>query len=328
MKLFFACIFLMIVQYGYGQSSVDILAYIENYKQIALEEERLNGIPAPITLAQGILESGAGKSKLAKDANNHFGVKVPGNPAWMGKIYYAWDDEKKKSEFRWYNSALDSYKDHSLFLKNNGRYNSLFLKSIFDYRGWANGLQQAGYATSPTYAKALIGYIDAYKLYAINGGVKLPPGKTITITKTITIEELVELEDVQLAENEKSEEEECIQNAIQHYGIVVEINDVNCTILYPGESLSSISMKYNISQSELLKFNEAYSENSFKEGDIVFLEKKKKKYYGAQDYYHVQEGETLYQISQKFGIRITNLTKLNNLTLYSVLSEGQKIKLK
>ena len=315
----FICIFVL-----NAQSAYDIQAYIMQYQQIAIEQEKAYGIPAPITLAQGILESGAGKSGLTRNANNHFGIKAYGG--WTGRIYLAWDDESTKSKFRWYNSASESFRDHSLFLKNNSRYRSLFTKSVYDYRGWANGLQRAGYATSPTYAKALIGYIDTYKLYAINGGVKLRPGKTITITRTITREELVERKDLQLEETEESEEQESTENTIRKF--VVEINGVRCTILYPGETLSSIAMKYDISKRDLLLFNETTSENDFKEGDIVFLGKKKKKYEGAQDFYRAKEGESLYTISQRFGIKLANLTKMNHKDLFSLLSDGEKLRLK
>lgn len=308
----------------HAQSSSDIQSYISEYKQIALDQEREFGIPASITLAQGILESGAGKSGLTRRSNNHFGIKK--GTGWNGPLCYAWDDDPQKSPFRVYSSAAESYKDHSKFLKNNGRYRSLFSKSVYDYRGWANGLQRAGYATSPTYAKALIGYIDTYKLYAINGGVKLRPGKTITITRTITREELVGCKDLQLEETEESEEQESIENTIRKY--VVEINGVRCTILYPGETLSSIAMKYDISKRELLSFNETTSENDFQEGDIVFLGKKKKKYEGAQDFYRAKEGESLYDISQKFGVRLANLSKMNQKGSFVTMKEGEKIIIK
>jgi len=319
-----ACIFCLLPLNFSAQTSSDIQSYVAQFKQIALEQEKIYGIPAPITLAQGILESGAGRSGLTRNANNHFGIKSYGG--WTGRIYLAWDDESTKSKFRWYNSASESFRDHSLFLKNNSRYRSLFTKSVYDYRGWANGLQRAGYATSPTYAKALIGYIDTYKLYAINGGVKLRPGKTITITRTITREELVERKDLQLGETEESEEQESIEKTIRKF--VVEINGVRCTILYPGETLSSIAMKYDISKRDLLLFNETTSENDFQEGDIVFLSKKKKKYEGAQDFYRATEGESLYTISQRFGIRLANLTKMNHKNSFSLLSDGEKLRLK
>lgn len=307
-----------------AQTSSDIQSYIAQYKQIALDQEREFGIPAPITLAQGILESGAGKSGLTRKSNNHFGIKK--GTGWNGPLCYAWDDDPQKSPFRVYSSAAESFRDHSLFLRNNIRYGSLFAKSIFDYRGWAQGLQDAGYATSPTYAKALIGYIDAYKLYAINGGVKIPPNKTITITRVITREELVVRKDLQMEESEESEEQESLEKTIRKF--VVEINGVRCTILYPGETLSSIAMKYDISKRDLLLFNETTSENDFQEGDVVFLGKKKKKYEDAQDFYRAKEGETLYAISQQFGIKLAHLTKMNKKNSFSVLTKGEKLRLK
>ena len=315
------CIFYNVI---WAQTSSDIYSYISQYKRIALDQEREFGIPAPITLAQGILESGAGKSGLTKSSNNHFGIKK--GVGWNGALCYAWDDEPQKSAFRVYASAAESYKDHSLFLKNNGRYSSLFSKSVYDYRGWANGLQKAGYATSPSYAKALIGYIDSYKLYEINGGVKLRPGKTVTITRTITREELVERKDLQMDDEDESEEQESIERTTRKF--VVEINGVRCTILYPGETLSSIAMKYDISKKDLLLYNETTSEDDFQDGDVVFLERKKKRYEGAQDFYRAEGGESLYAISQQFGIRLANLSKINKISSFSVLEKGEKLCLK
>lgn len=317
-------LFLICHLLAFSQSFSDIQSYISQYKQIAVDQEKIYGIPAPITLAQGIIESAAGKSGLTRKSNNHFGIKK-GN-GWNGPLCYAWDDDPQKSPFRVYSSAEESYKDHSLFLKNNSRYSSLFSKSIYDYRGWANGLQRAGYATSPTYAKALIGYIDSYKLYTINGGVKLRPGKMVTITKAITRAELITRKDIQIEETEDSEEQEAFERTIRKF--VVEINGVRCTILYPGETMSSIAMKYDISKRDLLLFNETTSENDFHEGDVVFLEKKKKKYEGAQDFYRAKGGESLYDISQKFGIKLANLTKMNKISSFASIAEGEKLRLK
>ncbi len=306
-----------------AQSPTEIRAYINQYKAFALEQERLYGIPAPITLAQGILESGAGLSGLAQKANNHFGIKA--FSSWSGEIYLAWDDEPQKSRFRCYASAKDSFEDHSLFLKNNSRYSSLFSISKYDYRSWANGLQKAGYATSKNYAKAVIGYIDAYQLYTINGGVKLKPGKTVVLTTGTTIDEIAQSDQLHIDASELTEEEEELTTIIRKS--VVEINDVRCTILYPGETLSSIAMKYDISKQKLLKYNETTDESDLKEGDIVFLEKKKRKYQGSQDYYRVKPGDTLYGIAQQFGIRTANLARMNGKELYSSLKEGEKLSL-
>lgn len=307
----------------HGQTTNDILSYISKYKDIALDHEKKHGIPASITLAQGILESGAGKSMLTVHANNHFGIKA--GSSWRGSIYLAWDDEIHKSKFRKYSSAKESFDDHAKVLKGN-RYSSLFSKSIYDYRAWAYGLQKAGYATSPNYAKALIGYIDAYKLYSINGGIKLKPGKTITITKYVTKEQPVFDADCLIEDEVQTEEEQFIKRTINKY--VVEINDVRCTILYPGESITSISMKYDIPKEKILEYNEVVTDANIKEGDIVFLEKKKTKYNGSRDYYNVKENDTLYEISQQFGIRLSNLAKINGIDLFTKLKAGRRLRLK
>ena len=323
-KAFLIIGFLFIFHGLFAQSPSEIRAYINKYKALALEQENLYGIPAPITLAQGILESSAGTSGLATQANNHFGIKALGG--WSGGIYLAWDDEPTKSKFRVYKSAKESYTDHSKILKSNSRYQSLFNISVYDYRGWAHGLQKAGYATSKRYAKALIGYIDAYELYSINGGVKLRSTKKGSLAKTTKIEELSQTEDYAMDASEKTEEEEEVTRTLQK--IVVEINEVRCTILYPGETLSSIAMKYDIPKSKILKYNETYSETDIHEGDIVFLEKKKRKFRGAQDFYYVKAGDSLYSIAQQFGIRTSSLAKMNKKDLFSPLIEGEKLYLK
>lgn len=307
-----------------AQSQADILSYISTYKQIALDQEHEFGIPAPITLAQGILESGAGKSGLTRSSNNHFGIKALGG--WTGAIHQAWDDEPQKSKFRVYASAAESYRDHSKVLKAP-RYHKCFQKSIYDYRGWAYEIKAAGYASAPNYAQALIGFIEAYRLYEINGGVKLRPGRTVIVRRKATANQRAQFdESCQAADDEVQEEEETVKNAVQRY--VVDINDVRCTILYPGMTLSSIAMKYDIPKEKLLEFNETCSEDDIREGDIVFLGKKKNKYTGAKDYHLVHAGETLYGISQEYGIRTEKLAKMNRLDMFAQLEEGDKLKLK
>lgn len=301
-----------------AQSASDIQAYISLYKDIALEQEKKYGIPASITLAQGILESNAGKSSLTRNANNHFGVKAYGG--WTGPVYLAWDDESQKSRFRKYASAVESYHDHSLFLKNNNRYSSLFSKSVYDYRAWAVGLQKAGYATAGNYAKALIGFIDAYRLYAINGGVKLRAGKTFIITRPISATQPLFDSECIMNDSEESKEEMEVTNIVKKFA--VDINKVRCTILYPGESLVSVAQKYDIPQSKLLEYNEMSSSECIKEGDVIYLERKKKKYFGLQETYRVKANETLYEISQQFGIQLASLAKLNGIDIFSKLKEG------
>jgi hypothetical protein len=309
---------------AFPQSSADIRTYIDQYKTLALEQQKLYGIPAPITLAQGILESGAGKSDLATNANNHFGIKALGG--WSGGVYRAWDDEAVKSKFRVYSSAKESFEDHSQLIKNNNRYQSLFNISVYDYRGWANGLQRAGYATAKNYAKALIGYIDAYQLYTINGGVKLKPSKKGVLAKDTKVEDLAKTDDFVIDASVETEEEEQVSQTLMKF--MVEINEVRCTILYPGETLSSIAMKYNISKHRLLEYNETANESDIHEGDIVYLQKKKRKFLGPQDFYRIKTGDSLYTIAQQFGIRTSSLAKMNKKDIFSELKEGEKLRLK
>lgn len=307
-----------------AQSKNDTRDYIERFKKTALDQERRYGIPATITLAQGILESGSGKSGLTRNAHNHFGMKC--GKGWKGQVYLAWDDDPYKSSFRVYASDDDSFRDHAELLKNNKRYAELFSHSIYDYRGWANGLQRCGYATSKHYAQGLIGVIDSYQLYLLNGGVKLKPGKTVTIVRYKDNHQPVFDAECQMAEEEESEEEASVARVLQRY--VVEINDVRCTVLYPGQTLSTVSMKYDIEKSKLLEYNELQSEAKLQDGDIIYLEKKEKKYDGLHDYYRVKAGDTMHSISQEFGIRMASLCKLNNKNEFSFLREGERIELK
>lgn len=307
-----------------AQTASDIQNYISKFKDIALVQEKQYGIPASITLAQGILESGAGLSALTRNTNNHFGIKAMGS--WSGQVYYAWDDEAQKSKFRCYSKAEESFEDHSKLLVNGVRYRELFNKSVYDYRAWAMGLQEAGYATAVNYARALIGYIDAYKLYAINGGVKLKPGKTVIVSVSAARSEVPVESDYIMADDEQSEEEAAVVTIMNRF--VVEINGVRCTILNSGQTLASIALQYDVPKSRILEFNEVSEESSIREGDIVFLQKKKKKFDGINDYYIVESGDTLYDISQKFGISLASLVKMNKVDFFATLREGQRLRLK
>lgn len=298
--------------------------YIERYKAAALKIEKEYGIPATITLAQGILESAAGTSSLTKASNNHFCIKA--GSGWGGRVHLAWDDETEKSRFRCYTSADESYRDYARLLSTSRYYRALFDISIYDYRAWAHGLKKAGYATAPDYAQALIGLIDHYKLYAINGGAKLRPGKTVIITRYIDVEKPeFEAGDI-IPDDEITEEEASVANAINHY--VVDINDIHCTVIQPGENLAAISRKYDIAPAALLQYNELASEKQVKEGDIVFLDKKKKKYAGAQDVYIARGGESLHDVAQQFGVQLKHLAKLNGMSEYVLLDKGARLFLK
>lgn len=323
--VFLSILLLGIVLFAYTQQ--DVWDYINTYKGIACEQERLYGMPAPITLAQGILESGAGKSGLTKRSNNHFGIKA--GSKWNGPICKAWDDDPYKSSFRKYSSAAQSYSDHTQFLKNSRNFGWMFKQlSVFDYRGWAKGLRSHGYATAPRYAEDLIAIIERYRLYEINGGMKLKSSKSTTIYRTIIREEVVEIPNVILIEAEEETEEEEVYEQIMSLPYIGEINGVRCTRLYPGESLSNVARNYDIPKHKLLEFNEIANEDDIREGDIIYLTKKKNKFIDPQDNYTVQEGDNIYKISQRFGVTMAYLAKMNNKNIFDHLEVGEKLLLK
>lgn len=305
-----------------AQSAATVQAYIDRNKATALKFEKEYGIPAAISMAQGILESGAGTSSLTHASNNHFCIKA--GSSWTGATYKAKDDEPGLSTFRSYASAEDSWQDYAKLISTSSYYASLFSINVYDYRGWAFGLKKCGYASTPNYAQALIGLIDAYQLYAINGGVKLRPGKTVVITHYEEVP--VFDEECVMADDEESPEEEQQRRAIRRY--VVEINNLSCTVLQPGETIYSVARKYNIEPADLIAYNELTSKNQLDGGDIIFLEKKKKKFTGSQDFYYLPEDMTLHKVSQEFGMQLAALAKLNSLSQNASLSAGTRIKLK
>lgn len=326
-------ILLFIALTASAQSAADIRNYIATYTGIALEQEMKYHIPASITLAQGILESGAGKSGLARNANNHFGVKCHGS--WKGGVYKAWDDEAQKSSFRIYSSVRESYEDHSRFLavENRSRYARLFTYHPYDYVSWAYGLKACGYATAPNYAQALIGYIESYRLYAVNGGPKLNHRVPVAVRQTTTPTpsqgktQVVQISpECIIEEDVVTEEELSVRNILDRFK--VQLNDVRCTILCPGETLTQIAMRYDIPKTKLLEFNECRNESDIHEGDVVFLAKKKKKFTGPQDFHYVKDGETLHSIAQEYGIITISLAKMNHIKGYHPLQEGERLRLK
>lgn len=329
-RLFFLTIHLVVcLEVNAQLGDATVWKYINTYKEMALEQERLYGVPATITLAQGIVETGAGTSRLAREARNHFGIKAHND--WKGPVYKAKDDEIGLSSFRQYNSAQESFTDHSRFLKRHARYRSLFSLNILNYRDWAQGLQDAYYASSPVYAQTLIQYIEKFQLYKINGGVKIRPRSRQTVVHRKRIIYVTVLDTIPgmdfIADDELTEEEETYDE-VMRLPYVAKINGVRCKRLYPGESLSSIAMENDISKYDLLDYNEAPNEDTFKEGDIIYLAKKKNKFKGSQDYYTVDDGDTWHSISQLFGVNFSYLLKKNNRSYSDNPVVGERLRLK
>lgn len=249
--------------------------YIKKYRELAVEEMKKYHIPASITLAQGLLESGAGQSALARKSNNHFGIKCGSD--WRGKTV-SHDDDARGECFRAYKHPKESYEDHSKFLAGRPRYASLFKLKITDYKGWARGLKKAGYATNPRYADQLIGIIELYGLhqYDTKGGLKWMK-----------------------------------ENPNPHQPYIA--NGLVYIVVRAGDSWKSISKEFDISQKKLRDYNDLYKGYALQVGDILYLEKKNKKADKEHIVHVLRAGESMYSISQKYGIRLKNLYKLNKM---------------
>lgn len=273
-----------------SQTSKDAYSdYIARYADMAVEQMKQYGIPASITLAQGLLESDAGRSSLATRCNNHFGIKCHSD--WTGRRIYH-DDDARQECFRCYSNADESFRDHSLFLVNGSRYKSLFKLGPTDYKGWARGLKAAGYATSPTYADKLIELIERYGLdsYDSGSGVRLKPGQ------------------------------------LPHQPLLV--NGQRCVRLREGENLKDIAREYGMQLSLLRRFNEVDRKFVPPSGTNVYLERKKSRADREHRTYVVRKGDSLWSISQQFGVRMKPLANRNKLSDENPLTVGMTLLLR
>lgn len=282
-------------------------AYIRVYKDISISEMNHYGIPASITLAQGILESRSGTSPLATKGNNHFGIKCHG---WNGRTMTA-DDDARRECFRAYDKAADSFRDHSLFLRGRDRYASLFLLEPTDYKAWAYGLSKAGYATDPQYAPKLINLIEEYQLYQYDLGQTTPPAPSV-------IEEPV-------GYTSSGREHFTISLSRELYSK----NGVPFVYAMEGETYQSIAAEYDLFMREILSYNDVRTDGSLLSGTIVYLQAKKKDAAKGLDVHIVEkEGETLWDISQRFGVKLSALLKKNKISGDYVPKEGDVIVLR
>ena len=251
----------------------DYITYIDQYKDIAIEQMRKYHIPASITLAQGLLESGAGKSELARKSNNHFGIKCHD---WSGRRTYHDDDEKDEC-FRVYKNVRDSYEDHSIFLATGSRYAFLFKLAQTDYIGWARGLKRAGYATSPTYADKLIEIIERYDLDRFDRAQR---GKTRYLGP--------------------------------HKPYIA--NDIVYIVARQGDTMQSIADEFGIPKRKLIQYNDRYKGYVPVKGDIIYLARKHRKAQKPYTQHVTADGESMHMISQKYGVRLDRLYKMNDAT--------------
>ncbi len=277
--------------------------YIELYSVLAMKEMVRTGVPASITLAQGMLESDNGNSSLAKRSNNHFGIKCHSD--WTGKKVHH-DDDARHECFRKYNTVYDSYVDHSDFLRNTPRYAFLFDLDAEDYEGWAKGLKKAGYATSNTYADMLIRIIKENDLHRfdllaaeeglpgkIGKGRHLPPVENTVSGRTI-----------------------------------LQINRANYIVVKEGDSYEGLRRELDLVKNGIFRYNEISADDVLYEGEILYLQPKRNKAARGYDYHTVKEGETMWTISQLYGIKLNKLYEKNRMAPGTEPAPGDKLYLR
>lgn len=298
----------------------DRMAYIKQYEHIAIFEMERTGVPASIKMAQAILESADGTSYLAREGNNHFGIKC--GSKWTGKTVYLKDDDYKngqliKSCFRKYTSADESFEAHSNFLRDNQRYGQLFTYKKTDYRRWARGLKQAGYATSPTYAEKLIGIIERNNLYHLDR-MNSPTPPLATIGKNN--------KPGKPAKPAKATKPSKQTTVAKSKSIV--FNDIKMIKAGSSDSYQSIAKKHKIALSKLLKYNDLSRTPSLRSGEHVYLQPKRSSYRGKRQWHKVQAGETMHHISQRYGIKLSSLYKKNLMNGKQQPATGEQIALR
>ncbi len=277
--------------------------YIELYKDLAVKEMKRTRIPASITMAQGILESGSGNSTLARKSNNHFGIKCHSD--WNGKKVYH-DDDRRNECFRKYKTVYESYIDHSDFLTSKGRYSSLFELKTTDYKGWSRGLKKAGYATDPKYSHRLIKIIEDYKLY------------------------LLDEEQEWTREDGKNNVRGSDNFVISPYN--THVPDYNNGVKYirteDGDSFESIAKEFGLRDWELYNYNDIQKNADISKYRYLYIQAKKGKANRKHEYHVVKQGETLHYISQKYGMKMKKLMRYNGLNQNSKLKAGDELNLR
>jgi LysM repeat protein len=272
--------------------------YINQWKDVANLHMQQYGIPASITLAQGILESAHGNSMLAQKGNNHFGIKCHD---WKGETIYANDDRPNEC-FRKYSKAEDSFEDHAEFLKTRSRYTFLFDYRSNDYVNWAHGLKKAGYATSPTYATALIKVIEDNKLYEFDQLYTFESKPLVPVTTLA-------------------------QPLVIAHPVRVHNNGIKYVIVQNGDTYYKIAKEFDMSLWQLYKYNDVTKEDILKAGDVLYLQGKKSKNKKAQAHV-VRKGETMRDISQQYGVKVKKLEKRNGMQHGEQPKPGERIVLK
>lgn len=280
--------------------------YITMYQDDAVKEMHRAGIPASITMAQALLESGDGNSPLARYANNHFGIKCHD---WTGATFIQ-DDDHRNECFRKYGDPYESYQDHSEFLKNRPRYAFLFSLKSTDYKGWAHGLKKAGYATNPKYPEMLIKIIEENALHELDVHDHLPEKK------------------IHQPKLEKSNKSLARQIEVDHdYNVMMHENRIPYIVAKSGDTPERIAKEFDMAPWEITKYNDLGKTRTIHDGDIIFI-KPKRKSNKIQGLHVAEKGEDLWMISQRYGIKLKKLMSMNGLEKGDTLKPGDKIKLK
>ena len=304
MKIRCVAILCLLIQlacpYSFAQR-ISVEDYIYMYKDIAISEMQRSGIPASIKLAQGILESANGNSRLAVQANNHFGIKCHG---WSGEEVYH-DDDAIGECFRKYANARESFIDHTDFLVTRSRYAFLFELESTDYRGWARGLSRAGYATDPDYPQKLINLIERHNLQRFDEGVRVSDAR-----RRPSPDYIVDA-----------------VNIIHNYQIRIN-NRTEFVVARRGDTYRSISDALDMMPWELLRYNEASANDQLREGQIVYIQPKLRKAERGMDTHLVEHGDNMHAISQKYAIKLSRLYKLNRMEEGSQPGAGEILHLR
>ena len=308
--------------------------YIEKYAEIAVAEMYRSGVPASITLAQGLLESGSGRSELALKSNNHFGIKCHNN--WQGsKVYH--DDDAKGECFRKYSAPEESYRDHSDFLRYRDRYRFLFDYKITDYKSWAYGLKKAGYATDPNYPRKLINLIEEYELHQYDTkpasfvrsfDVSVSDNRVKSKEKKQAVPQTVP---TPLSQIEQVQKISVGKRETFRFSLSREMYSQNGVLFVyaaEGESYKSIAESNRLFLRELLKFNDLEEDVPLAPGTVVYLQKKKKQALAGLEMHVVNKRESLRDIAQRYGVRLDRLCKINGIENVDVIREGDIIKLR
>lgn len=319
-KFIVSCLACMLGVTAWAQTlNPTYVAYINQYRDMAIEQQRKHQVPAAITMAQGILESAAGQSELAVQANNHFGVKCTND--WVGRTIYK-DDDTENECFRVYAEVSDSYEDHSLFLKRK-RYERLFALPVGDYKNWAYGLKDCGYATDPRYPEKLIRIIEQYNLQeltydtllvalgAVDRAEETSPADSL-FADTLDTYHAPDMEELSLFHNHLSGKR----------------NGVRYVLAGPNETYASLAQYLNMYERTLRKYNDALGEEELEEGDMVYIYPKKNKASRKTPYHNFRTGETARDIAQHYGIKMKSLYKINGIPYGVTLKTQQRLYLR